>query len=306
MDSDRSQVKAGEPGEVLRAAFPFEIQTAALDDSGKFRVTGIMNSFKVTHSRRILHPRGFEKWLKRNPKATLPMLANHGFDIGGFASIGVWDRFERVKGGGMLWSGYLGENIPLADQARALLEQKILRQLSVGWISRQQRYVRSDDTDLDPHFKQAMEEAGADEALAFLDWYPVEGSIVDVGDDPEARIAAKANAAAVEAALAPLRQEIAELRGQLERLSAAGGGGEPAALLATLRTHSTEFLEDLRDAAVEVLQTDPRLIAAGQVFKEDLDAILEDLTDEDKEKDNDGDGLAGLRERVARFGDKRE
>lgn len=299
MDSaDRSQVKVGEPGEVLRAAFPFQVESAALDESGKFRVTGVMNSFKVTHSRRILQPRGFENWLKRSPKATLPMLANHGFDIGGFASIGVWDRFERAKGAGMVWSGYLGENIPLADQARALLEQKILRQLSVGWIARQQRWVRKDDTDLDPHIKQAMEEAGADEVLAFLDWYPVEGSIVDVGDDPEARIAARANAAAVEAALAPLRREVERLGAEVERLADAGGGGEPAALLATLRAHSTEFLEDLKDAAVEALVNTPTLVAAGRALREDL----EDLSAE--ESDNDADALAPLRERVARFGKK--
>lgn len=177
-----------------RAAMPFEVETAGLDGGGQFRISGIMNSFGVTHSGRLLHPRGFENWLKRSPGVTLPMLANHG-DGPGFATIGVWDGFTRTSQG-MRWSGYVAEGVPLADQARTLLEQRVLRQLSVGWITRPGRWVKSSDTDLDPHVQQVLEESGADEALVYLDWYPVEGSIVDVGDDPAARLAAGAGGAA--------------------------------------------------------------------------------------------------------------
>lgn len=172
-----------------RAAFQFQIETAAEGADGRFRISGIMNSFGVTHSRRVLCAAPFEAWCNQNPKATLPMLANHG-EVAGFGTIGIWDGFERVPGG-MRWTGYLAKGVPLADQARMLLEQNVLRQLSVGWVSRQARYVSVKDKDLDPELQQALADAAVDEALAYIDWYPVEGSIVDVGDDPRARVAAE-------------------------------------------------------------------------------------------------------------------
>jgi hypothetical protein len=195
---DRSQIEALPS----RAALGFEIETAAADEAGHFRVTGVMNSFGVMHSGRILHPRGFEAWLKRSPNATLPMLANHG-SSDGFATIGVWDSFQRVPGNkGMRWSGYLAKDVPLADQARTLLQQRILRQLSLGWITRQSAWVTLKDTDLDEHFRQALTAGGVGEALGVFDWYPIEGSVVDVADDPAARMAAGAGTAAAEATAA--------------------------------------------------------------------------------------------------------
>ena len=106
--------------------------------------------------------------------------------------------------------------MPLASQARTLLEQRILRQLSVGWISRQTRWVTSKDADLDPHVKEALADAGVDEALAFMDWYPVEGSVVDVADDPAARLAASAGGATA-AAIAAVDQRIVEFVAGLDQ-----------------------------------------------------------------------------------------
>jgi len=216
-----------------RAALPFTIETAAADEAGRFRVSGVMNSFRATHSGRILHPRGFEAWLKREPGATLPMLANHGFISGGFATIGVWDRFERVQGG-MRWSGYLANAVPLATEARALLEQGVLRQLSVGWVTRQARWVTLQDADLEPQIKAALLEGGLVEARVFMDWYPVEGSIVDVADDPAARIAAGlSDPAAVEALAAALARKLRTAEAPRDAESAKEGAGLGASAVAS-------------------------------------------------------------------------
>jgi len=150
--------------QIQRAALPFAIESAGVDDESRFRVSGIMSTFKVMRSRRILHPRGFKNWLKRTRgKAALPMLADHGVNVGGFASIGLWDRFDFIEGRGMRWSGWVGEGTPLADQARTLLGQKILHQLSIGWLSLQQRFIRKDDSDLDEHAAHVRDLSVADQ-----------------------------------------------------------------------------------------------------------------------------------------------
>jgi phage head maturation protease len=199
----------GEAGATLaqrveHAAGSFEISRAGMDEqTGEYRVAGYMNTFGAMHSRRIIHPRGFLKWLANHRNAHLPMLGNHGEVGGTYATIGEWDTFEHHEGRGMFWAGRVGSGTQLADDARRLLDQKLLRQLSFGFVVRQGRWVSLKDADLDAHLRGAMEAAELDEAYAVLDWYPVEGSIVDVADDPGARIAAK------------LRDEISTLKQQL-------------------------------------------------------------------------------------------
>jgi hypothetical protein len=66
MDKDVLQnARRGGSPEIQRAAFGFTIERAGIDEStGQYRVTGIANTFKVMHSRRRRHPRGFQTWLK--------------------------------------------------------------------------------------------------------------------------------------------------------------------------------------------------------------------------------------------------
>lgn len=260
----RQNSDCGAAGYIERAAFPFTIETAGEDADGRFRVRGVMNSFAVMQSGRLLHPAAYKRWIKARGNATVPMLANHGQVNAGFASIGVWDEFDFVEGKGAVWGGYIAKGTKLADEARALLEQKILRQLSVGWNVRQARYVTDRDTDLDPFVKRALEDAGANECLCYFDWTPVEGSVVDVADDPDARIA-RNGGAGENAAVTALRGEVASLRAELAALRATAGG--PAAAL----THElfSEFLEDFKAAALEALHS-VELLDGAASFSEDL------------------------------------
>jgi phage head maturation protease len=247
--------------EILRASLPFEIARAGTDESGQYRVSGYMNTFRVMHSRRILHPRGFLAWKKKNPNAVLPMLANHG-EVEAFATIGEWDTFAYHEGKGMLWAGRVGSGTRTADEARVLLEQKLLRQLSFGFVSRQARWINVKDADVDPLIRGPMEEAELDEVYAHLDWYPVEGSIVDVADDPGARLAAKL-----------------------------GGSPELAAVLAGLQARFDEWVESFREAALQAL-CDRELIDSAKALRDDWSEEREVETDE----------LAALRQRLAGFG----
>lgn len=175
----------------MRAAFAMRIAEAGAS-GGQFRVRGVMNSFSVMHSGRILHPAGYIEWMRNNPDATLPMLLNHG--IGGdlrSAVIGKWDRFSGDAESGMVWEGFVGEGTQLCDESRTLLSQRLLSGLSMGWYTlTPPRWVNLKDADLDPFVKQAMDREGVDECYAFFRYEPVEGSIVDVPDDRNGRLAA--------------------------------------------------------------------------------------------------------------------
>ena len=210
---------------------------------------------------------------KTKGQARLAMLANHGFEVGGFATIGEWDRFERSERG-MVWGGRIGHSTPPADQARTLLEQKLLNQLSVGWVPVQRRFVTLKDADLDPHIKQAMEDAGVDEVYAYLDWYPVEGSIVDVGDDPGARIAAQLHTELK----ADLVEEIKKtIEGSGFGVQGSEGGFAELAkqLQESNRTLFEGALHDFRNQAIEALEAlvvDPEADYAAALLDEDADA----------------------------------
>jgi hypothetical protein len=283
-----------------RATVPFAIETAA-SSAGQFRVSGIMNGFGVMSSGRILHPRGFENWLARNPNARLPMLAQHGFtNVGAFKSIGAWDHFERA-GRGMRWSGFVAEGTALADETRTLLRQKALSQLSFGWDTKSKRWVSINDKDLDPHYAAELQAAGAIEALAFDDWEPYEGSIVDCADDREARLAAsRLNPEDFAALLERVKRELSP---ELAALQAARGSPDVAAVLVGLGEAFQQWIRDFRQAALDALHSDPAIVGAASEYKADLDAMRAEgivLDEEEAAGATGGGDLASLMARVGR------
>ena len=272
---------------VQRMIVPMEVEHAALDKQGRFRITGIMNSFEVTRSRRILHPRGFVNWLKTHRGATLPMLANHGVGVNGFATIGRWDQFDYIEGRGMRWSGWVVKGTKLADDARTLLSQKALTDLSVGWQTVLARWVRRGDAEIDPYIKGAMERADEHEVLAFLNWYPVEGSPVDVGDDLGARLAART-------------QEGLESQAQLD-----GVGGPVLAMVgAALQEAKAEFAEQFKSELIELLSSDEVLIDVAAALRHDVEQLR--VAGLIPGEVSDDEQLAGLRAKLDSFGKKQD
>jgi hypothetical protein len=201
---------------------PFAIDEEASfqgEDGGAFRISGWMNTFRVTSSGRMLDPRDFERWLQSHAgeTPTLPMLINHGFTVEGIATIGLWDAFEFDPNRGMRWSGFVAEGTPLAEQTRVLLRQKALRQLSVRVNpSAKRRTVTADERDLPDNIRNAIEASGLEGVLLFQEWFPMEGSVVDVADDVGARIAASVR---------PEGDVLSELRALSERLDRALSSG---------------------------------------------------------------------------------
>lgn len=171
------------------AAFELTIERAEARD-GKRVVRGVANTFSVMRSRRIIHPQAIEDWLKRAPGASVPLLAQHGY-VEGFATIGQVTGLSVDRERGLLFEARLAAGAPHADTAWALIEQRVLRGVSLGWSSRQARWVTDQDKDLDPWFAQKLKDAGLNEAFAFLDLELVEISLVDVPDDAGALLAAR-------------------------------------------------------------------------------------------------------------------
>ena len=239
-----------------RLAVPFSLDFAgpAGGDSGEFRIGGWMNTFQVTSSGRLLDHRSFEAWLKRvrasGGDATVPMLANHGKLGNGdeFRSIGIWDTFKLDPKRGMFWEGYVAQGTPLADQARVLLEQRVLRQLSVRVSGTTTvRYVNQASSDLPPEIKAAVEASGLSEVALYQNWSPMEGSIVDVADDVAARIAASADGGDARS-FSAIRERLDDLEGRFGRLSRVSGQVDVAALIEGVEERLEEALERFSDA----------------------------------------------------------
>lgn len=209
--SDEATKRAGDQGlqaAVERMAVPCELQALDEDDQGRLRVRGVMHSFGRTYSKRLLHPAGFANWLKRNPGARLPMLAQHGYQYqSAYSTIGEWDKIE-LSGGKAVWEGWIGQGTELQAETRSLVKQGLIKQLSWGWVVIKTAWVNSNDKDLDPHFEKILKENDWPEARAFIEYDVVEGSIVDVADDPGAKLAAA------------LSKQIAELEGRMDKLAA--------------------------------------------------------------------------------------
>ena len=253
-------------GQMLRASLGLEIAEATAD-GGKRRIRGYANTFGVMRSKRIIHPAAVEDWLRANPQPRLPLLAQHGF-VQGFATIGTIDVVKADRKRGMYFEASVAEGIELADQAWKLITQGMLNSLSIGWVTSQARWVKVDDKDLDGWLAQQMKEAGVSEVQAFFAVEVLEISLVDVGDDRSAKLAARAEAAAVETALAPLREELAALREQLARGGASGAnnasgasnaGSEAEELRRVLEEQTDAFIEEFKAAAIEALANDEDL-----------------------------------------------
>ena len=223
MNDEDKKRRAEIEAQPCRAAIDFTIETAETVD-GERRIRGYANTFGVMRSGRIIHPQAVEDWLAANADARLPLLALHGF-VGGFATIGLVEKLKVQRSKGLYFEATVASGLELADQAWQLVSQKMLSSLSLGWAAKQRRWVRADDKDLDPWFAKKLKEAGVTEALAFIDVEIVEISLVDVGDDRGAQLAAsvRAELSAVSDQLSALKEE---LGGQLHRLEA-GATPEP-------------------------------------------------------------------------------
>lgn len=189
-----------------RGSFDFEIAEMT-EDGDKLRVKGFANSFRPMRSGRVLSPKPYIKWAKGKGR-TLTMLANHGY-VPGFGSIGQWNAFSYDERRGALMEGFIGSGTSLMNEARTLVKQGILRNISVGWTARQARWITVDDKDIDAHFKTVMEEDGVRECYAFIDYELVEASLVDVPDDPRATLAGNTQ---LQMANGELLRALAELR----------------------------------------------------------------------------------------------
>jgi len=252
------------------AAIDLTIETADVGEDGERRIRGYANTFGVMRSGRIIHPQAVEDWLAANPDARLPLLALHGF-VGGFATIGLVEKLKVQRNKGLYFEATIASGLELAEQAWQLISQKMLSSLSLGWAAKQRRWIRADDKDIDPWFAKKMKEAGVSEVLAFIDVEIVEISLVDVGDDRGAKLAAsvREELSAVSSQLSALKQElgaqisaIGDSRSEIEEGDAPLVRVKPEALIQTaveaslkaVETHIEDFAHGLDERLCEVIE----------------------------------------------------
>jgi HK97 family phage prohead protease len=164
--------------------FDVQLERAQFKPGEKRRIRGVANTYRVMRSGRIIHPDAVQ-----NLNARIPLMAQHGLIGGGFATIGTVERMRSDRNG-LYFEATLAEGTDLADQAATLIEQGHLAAISIGWTVKEARLVRKRDADLDAHVKEKMQEADVDEAILFRRIELAEISLVDVADDPDAKLAA--------------------------------------------------------------------------------------------------------------------
>ncbi|MEP0848134.1 MAG: HK97 family phage prohead protease [Phycisphaerae bacterium] len=265
MRGTEAKANSGAPVERLSAAARIEIAQAG---QGRRAIRGVANTFRLMRTGRLIHPAAVEKWLaNRDDARPVPLLAQHGF-TDGFARIGQVTALRVDRKAGLIFEAVLAEGIALADDAWTLIRQGMAPAVSIGW-SGQPRLVRDDEPELDEWVGEQFRTSGRREAWVFFSIDDlIEISLVDVGDDADARLAARAQGAAVD----ELRQEIAGLRAEVDQLRALGGSAEIAALVRRMGETFGEFLDDWKDAALEMLASDELIGEAAA----DLAAVREE------------------------------
>lgn len=223
------------------------IETAAGED-GKRAVRGVANSLNVTRTGRLIHVNAVRAFLASNRMRPVPLLAMHGYVPSAFPIIGRVTRVALDQGDQLVFEAELVSGTQLADEAWTLIQQKALTGVSIGWFGRSS-FVRKDDANLDDWTRTRMEDAGVDGLQVFTTFELVEISMVDVPDDRDGKIAARAGEiGAISESLARL-EEFLERRGETGNEIAAAvrdamASDEVANVIAGLVETSTQRIID--------------------------------------------------------------
>ena len=260
---------------IEKAAFGFSIEQASLDGD-KLRVRGLANSFQVMRSGRIFARYAFDDYFKSHPTVDLTLMAQHGWADGTFATVGRVDQLSVTKAG-LMFAGWIGGGTDVQDETRKLVGQGALKTLSLGWVSKQARWVSINDKDIDADIKREMTRAGRDEVYAYFDAEPVELSFVDVPDDPNALLAASANrgGAGIGATADTWRDEFTKLLKPLQDEIARLKASAQSPVNGDLNKLFADFATGLRTELIEVARV--VLADPNSEYAERLLALSADL-----------------------------
>lgn len=176
----------------FRSTFALTCEAAADQQDGKLRVSGVANSLRVTRSGRLIMPEAVQQFLRDNPTIDLPLMAQHGHTRQTFATIGRIDGMSLDPQRGLVFRGWVGNETDLQREARALIGQGAITQLSIGWICEYDRIktYQRDEPDLPEWIAAEMDRTRRTRIWAFFQAEIYELSAVDTPDDPGARLAA--------------------------------------------------------------------------------------------------------------------
>ena len=243
----------------------------AESDDGKYRIKGVANTFGLMRSGRIIDPRAFDDWAKKaDGNISIPIMVQHGA-VSGLATVGRVDFVSIDPAKGLRFEAVIASGTQQARDVQALIEEGILGNISIGWRPYHIRHINVKDAD--EALANAMRERRISSAELHLKAELVEISIVDVPDDPGARIGASASAKAdqaepddietrvlrLETAVETMQETLYTLNDVVNQLRCETEAGFEEA--------NAEFIDKLRDVAMEAV------LDASPIIGEAEDAI---------------------------------
>lgn len=155
---------------------------------GKLPIRGTANTYAITIDGRMILPGSFDRWLSARGEASVPLLARHGLTPT-FPNIGKVERLWS-DAQGLHFEGWIGSGTALADEAQTLVKAKMLDQLSVSVNPREYTRYEPGDADMPADIAAKMRERKLKVLYAYGDCDLIEISLVEVGADQQARVAA--------------------------------------------------------------------------------------------------------------------
>jgi len=218
--------------------------TAAVENEQRI-VRGTASSYSIMHSGRCIAPTALDKWVAAHSAADVALLAKHG-QVWGFATIGQLTGL-KVARTGVQFTARLAQDIQLAEDAWKLASQGMPLRVSQGWYGEPVRLSVGDER-LTPEQRKQAKARGLEQVVWFSEIELVEISLVDLGDDPQARLAAE------------LRDVDSRLRGN----DAGAGGLTRDELVAALRAELGAAISSAEQRIIESIEA--RLADAGDAY----------------------------------------
>lgn len=169
------------------AAFETSVETQTTDDK-EFRIRGVANTFRVMNSGTMIHPSALDEYFAANPQPKLKLMINHGAKKGGdLKSIGVVDEL-KVTERGLEFSAFIINGTTAANEARELIKHGVVDRVSLGWMVPKSAIKHVAGFSTDPIVAARFRESGRSKIEVHYKIRPVEVSLVDSPDDPDAHV----------------------------------------------------------------------------------------------------------------------
>lgn len=114
------------------------LEITAKDADGLRRISGYANKTTIDRTNELVEARAFHTTMTKFMNNPIMLLMHNSTQ-----PIGIWDRYE-VRADGLWVSGVIASGTKAAEEAWTLIEQRVLRSLSIGFREKEGSYVEED------------------------------------------------------------------------------------------------------------------------------------------------------------------